>query len=382
MMKKLLVCFAMFTLQGIIVQAQGLSGNIPTLDKLLKLRWTHEVGCWSPYDGLPLYYNGMIIPYQDVMYVLDAETGEKILFGSQEVQEMTNNNESLVFFENFHKNKQKVEHKVVDLLTSKVLVNQYNKRLVYVGHNIVTILNDGITYFPKDWNTLVAVDAQTSNTIWEFTADSIIYTKPKVHNSLLCFGDLENFYALDKDTGVEQWRVELGEIVSSIEINDNYAYLWAKPSSLLALNLDTHRIEWAFSDVPAQKNNYNLLLEGDTIYFSSTSIFAINRKDGSLIWRSEYEDSYSGVHIALCDNYVLYYDVETDREAPPLTALDKFNGKIAYQYFTSDTYPQDFENVRELNRLDYATMYFMKTTHENMLYGISQDKIYAFEVLK
>lgn len=165
-------------------------------------------------------------------------------------------------------------------------------------------------------------------------------------------------------------------------MKDNYAYLWAKPSGLLALNLTTQRIEWTFDEVPVQKNNYNLLLHEDTIYFSSTSIFAVNKKDGSLIWQSEYEDSYSGIHISLCKDYVLYYDAETDGEVPPLTALDKSTGKIAYQYFTSDTYPQDFENIRELNSLDYATMYFIKTTHENMLFGIYHDKIYAFEVLK
>ncbi len=176
--------------------------------------------------------------------------------------------------------------------------------------------------------------------------------------------------------------MKLGEIVSSLEIEDRHAYLWVKPMGLIALNLDSQGVEWAFNAVPAQSNNYNLLVEGDTVFFSSKSIFAVDKKSGSLIWQSEYEDSKSGVHITVLNNYVLYYDMETDDEVPPLTAIDKQTGKMLYQYFTSETYPQDFENERGLNSLDYATMKFVRGAYENMIFGTYQDKIYAFEILK
>lgn len=130
-MKKLLIFATVLMFQGITVHAQTTSGRIPTLDNLLKLRWTHEIDRWSPYDGRPLYYRGMIIPYQDVRYGLDTKTGKKIPFGSQEIQEIVKNSDSLVFFENFHKNKQKTEHKIINLLTSEILIDQSSDRLIY-----------------------------------------------------------------------------------------------------------------------------------------------------------------------------------------------------------------------------------------------------------
>ncbi len=73
---------------------------------------------------------------------------------------------------------------------------------------VANVLMDvGRVYAPSWDGNLYCLDAESGNTIWQFSGDSPINVEPVLHNQSLLFGTLGGmFYSLDANDGSELWR--------------------------------------------------------------------------------------------------------------------------------------------------------------------------------
>jgi outer membrane protein assembly factor BamB len=86
-------------------------------------------------------------------------------------------------------------------------------------------------YVPLTDASLLAVEANLGRTLWRFTADSGIMTKPAViGNDIFVVSLMGQLYRVDRETGVSDWRDSLGNdrfvagIRSFVAANDRHVY--------------------------------------------------------------------------------------------------------------------------------------------------------------
>ncbi|MBU0953664.1 MAG: PQQ-binding-like beta-propeller repeat protein [Nanoarchaeota archaeon] len=139
--------------------------------------------------------------------------------------------------------------------------------------------------------TEMAEVAQEFPVLWEIGVGGAVTTTPVAHNGVIYVGAADkNFYAIDAETGQEQWRFTTnGPILSYPTLVGETLYFSSFDYNLYALTL-TGTLKWKFAtkgkifSKPAVSNN--------VIYIGSEdrNLYAINA-DGSLKWTFQTKDT-------------------------------------------------------------------------------------------
>ena len=149
---------------------------------------------------------------------------------------------------------------------------------------------DGIAYVATADNLLLALDADSGEEKWRFTAGFSIWAQPTYYEGTLFVASLDrNLYAIDASDGSEKWSVELGGAMSAqpvVNVAENLVYAASYDQELHALDIDSGEEMWAVPSTdwiwsaPALKDN--------TLYFgdSSGNVFAVNAANGAVLWES------------------------------------------------------------------------------------------------
>ncbi len=86
-MKNLLLSISLLLLHKTNLYAQSEPNSTQTINKLLELKWVHDVGEWSPYDGKPFVKNSILFPYHLEEFAIDIHTGEKLNIQEKKTQD-------------------------------------------------------------------------------------------------------------------------------------------------------------------------------------------------------------------------------------------------------------------------------------------------------
>lgn len=150
----------------------------------------------------------------------------------------------------------------------------------------VTPASDGIAYIASD-EKLCAINIQTGTKKWEFkmSGDIQLTSSPTVKDGVVYVGDYYgNLYALDANTGVKQWVLELGKSIKSTPIVVNKILYVGNSDGLYAINISNGSIKWTYSvDIGIISSP---TVSGSIVYVGSYDnyLYAINANTGTKIW--------------------------------------------------------------------------------------------------
>lgn len=133
-------------------------------------------------------------------------------------------------------------------------------------------------------NKVYSLHAGTGDKQWEFKiADSALPSNPTVvDGTVYAGGDMATFYAIDAETGDQEWKYNTeGEINESAVVANGSVYVPNGERSLLSINTENGRKQWS---TKVERNMGNpAITDGDGIIYicSSSGMNAVNQSDGS-----------------------------------------------------------------------------------------------------
>ena len=280
-----------------------------------------------------------------------------------------------------------VQLKIYDLNSHQQILNKVRKRARYieiVGNNVY-LTDDTILYEVDYERNIEAINILNNNKIWSTHSSSPILFKPVVFGDNLFAVTLDKISIINKKNGNLISQISTGgQVLSKLILDENKLYYIVKDIGLIAYNLESLKVEWTFELERYSGQMNKILIEDDTIYLADINLYAINNKDGGLIWKLGKED---GLFIRRPDllsifrEYLIFYafdDYETD-----LTVADKITGKILYQGSNSSIVGGDRNNSDGVAKEDLFRIKFMdEMIDNNILIGVLDDKIYGFELMK
>ena len=149
---------------------------------------------------------------------------------------------------------------------------------------------DGTVFVGSDDNNLYAVDAETGTEQWAFeTGDSIGRSSPTVVDETVFVGSWdENLYAVDAETGAEQWAFQTGDWVwSSPTVVDGTVFVGSRDNSLYAVDAETGTEQWAF-ETSGLVWSSPTVVDG-TVFVGSLdgNLYAVDAETGTEQWAFE-----------------------------------------------------------------------------------------------
>jgi len=175
---------------------------------------------------------------------------------------------------------------------------------------------DGTVYVGAGDRLLAAVDAETGGQLWEFrdgedesdeddfeeenggptfTVAAVVATiTPTVADGTVYIAEDANLsdaatvYAVDAETGAEQWRSEIadGDVGSAPTVADGTVYFGSDDNSVYALDANTGVPEWQFVEPDAVVRSSPTVADG-TVYVGSNdgTLYALDADTGGAEWR-------------------------------------------------------------------------------------------------
>lgn len=95
---------------------------------------------------------------------------------------------------------------------------------------------------------VVALDAETGDTVWEHEAEDAVLTAIAIQNGYVTFGSRDGYvYYLQSKDGKLNWKTDLGgPVVSSPAVTTDMVYAATKNGYIYALSIDDGKVQWEF----------------------------------------------------------------------------------------------------------------------------------------
>jgi eukaryotic-like serine/threonine-protein kinase len=258
---------------------------------------------------------------------------------------------------------------------------------------------DGTVYVGSDDNNVYALDAETGDEQWRFeTGLSIEYSSPAVANGTVYVGSWDgNVYALDAESGDELWRFEVIDLArSSPAVADGTVYTGSFDGTVYALDAETGEELWRFQTGDRMSSS-PAVVDG-TIYVGSfdNNVYALDAETGEELWRFQtgfwIESSPAVangiVYIGSDDNHAYALDAETGEELWRFETDDVVtsspavaDGTVYVGSHDDNVYALDAESGDELWRFQTgASVLSSPAVADGTVYvGSLDDNIYALD---
>lgn len=187
-------------------------------------------------------------------------------------------------------------------------------------------------------NTVVALDAETGETLWRFTAGHSIWGQPVYKDNVLYVASLDkSLHALNAETGEEIWVARFsGALASQPVVNSNLVYVSSFDGQVHAVDITTGEEQWS-----AVANDWVWgapALAGQTLYFADIqgNVFAIDATTGTSQWQVQVAGVVQTSPVVVEDVvYVASADTSNDTGRGILTALAATDGAKLDETMTS-----------------------------------------------
>jgi len=158
---------------------------------------------------------------------------------------------------------------------------------------------DSTVYAGNGDDHLYALNAQTGQEQWRFKADGSVYSPAVADGTVYAGSRSGHLYALDAQTGREQWRFETDGSVYLPAVADGTVYAGSRDNHLYALDAQTGQEQWRFETdnaiaAPAVADGTVYAGSNDGNLYALGSGSGIGDKD-QLITRVPFDEAPSSV---------------------------------------------------------------------------------------
>ena len=133
------------------------------------------------------------------------------------------------------------------------------------------------------------VEVGTANTeLWRFSTGSEIETSPAIANGVIFVGGSDTIYALDANTGKENWEFASHGSISSPAVVNGIVYAGSVDDNLYALDANTGKQVWSFktagniSSSPAISNGIVYIISNNDTW--TDDLYALDASTGESKW--------------------------------------------------------------------------------------------------
>ena len=163
----------------------------------------------------------------------------------------------------------------------------------YTANNIKSdvVLTDGIAYFVNEYlkvGSLVAVDTTEQTAKWIFTATdkTQIWAAPAVTTDAIYVASGSTLYKLNKDYGVAVWSFKAGKSIRTQPTVDTKGiiYFGSSDGYFYAVNSKDGKLVWKYQ-VNAEISG-SASVDDDYVYFGAqnSKVYALSKATGALVW--------------------------------------------------------------------------------------------------
>jgi outer membrane protein assembly factor BamB len=204
-------------------------------------------------------------------------------------------------------------------------------------------VRDGIAYIGTTGGVFNAVNVKDGTFVWTFSAGRPMYGEALLTADAVYFVCDNGFlFKLDRATGKELWRYDLGDglvprvvahpavfdwdyMASKPVLADGVIYVGSGDGSLHAVDAASARRVWRFET--KGKIRTDALVDGPRVYVGSldNGVYALDRKTGAQLWRQETRAPVTSSP-ALIDGKVI-----SGNRGPGLVALSPADGAILWR---------------------------------------------------
>jgi len=241
--------------------------------------------------------------------------------------------------------------------------------------NQVPVINDGKLYVTAQNSNIYALDIKDGSLIWKYKLDSTNNDIPVLFFDNKVFTQSgSNFYSFEANTGKVLYQKSFEEPIYGKTVTDGENVFIANEKNVLfALSPNTLDILWQFKLDENQHNvKERIFCKDKKVYFAAqgpevSSIYAVDSKTGTQIWKTDFKDDNIEYIIEESDNIWGY-----TRKAK-LFQLDINNGEIAFETKLTTLPISNFEFPNDDNLLYYycdagLIQFDLKEKDENVYY--------------
>lgn len=346
--------------------------EIDPINTVLKLKWIVKANNGIANSGTPLFNDELVFPGFETEFALMAENGKALYFSDPEAQKRIREktSDSLIIYHS--------EDKIT-------VLNIYNGEKVFSKKKksrrpfrfTPTVNTSFLVSFVSTFNILENWDIASNRKLWEFKTDTPIYDHVVVEKGVVYFGDEKKLYGLNQKTGEKVLEMETGRVSSNIIINDGILYAHVYRSGLVAIDLVRERELWK---VEGKGLDAQIVLQEDTIFYSSISIKAIDKYKGDVIWETASSQEFSQDHLSLSDSYIFSYYMQSSPEGV-ITAISK-QGNMIFSGWQPSVLSS---NVSVEDNTEHSEgeviLNFVPKAYQGTLYASFYGSVYAFKIL-
>ncbi len=174
---------------------------------------------------------------------------------------------------------------------------------------------------------------------WKFNSGSPVTSSPTIVDGIVYFGNNNYLYAIDSNTGREEWKFELKHQSSLIlqpsspVVSNKIVYIGTWGGNIYALDSKTGKLKWKYITKVKKEDLAEsfLAIDGGIIYFGSGSDFcALDSRTGKLIWQFKIKTGFDVRSVPIIENKMVYI------ETGDLYALDCKTGKKKWEFQISN----------------------------------------------
>lgn len=194
---------------------------------------------------------------------------------------------------------------------------------------------EGLTlYVGCSGGNVYAVDAESGNEQWRFETGDAVWSSPTVVNGTVYIGSYDgNVYALDAADGTKQWEYHVGGTVrSSPTVVNGTLYVGSDDGTVFAIDTTSETPEWTFSEPTGAVDTAPAVVDG-MVYVgcADARVYAVDAESGDEQWRFETGDA---VHCSpTVTNGTVYVGAENEGT---LWALEAQTGAIDWSFSGPD----------------------------------------------
>lgn len=160
------------------------------------------------------------------------------------------------------------------------------------GYQLLPAFAKGQLYVATQSGRVMALDAETGNTLWQQELDLELSAGPGVSETLYVVATPEGqVLALDVDSGAELWRTQVtSEVLSPPVVDRNRVVVRTQDGRVYGFNIQSGDREWVFdTNIPnlTLRGNSKPIARGGRLYigFDNGKVAALNIEDGSVLWQ-------------------------------------------------------------------------------------------------
>lgn len=194
-------------------------------------------------------------------------------------------------------------------------------------------LSQGKVVVGDETGKVYCLDISTGKPIWKFKARNAVYSMPAITDGRVIFGSCDSsIYCLSLADGAKVWEHKTNHVVMGTPLIDGKTvYIGGSDGCYRALDVKTGKVKWEFCELKGYVESKPILYDSKLIFGAwDTYLYALNPKNGSLIWKWTNEKSMHmspAACIPVAANGKVFV-VAPDRY---LTALDVNTGDVVWR---------------------------------------------------